>query len=185
MWPEITASPFIVPCDSPLSVRLTANRKILLGRKDLQKSATRSVAADYVSHMTRAAATRTGFLNKCRDPKIDELRLGWLGPQQAHSARPSIQHRARRPHSRSQSLISNPFAWASAGTSARIASGAKSAPFGQQTVLQTGSTTHIAKAFASSNGSKTGPQSSGRRSTWAEQPSLKRTNSDVGPVTSA
>ena len=31
-----------------------------------------------------------GFLNKCRDRGIDELRLGWLVSRQAHSAQPSI-----------------------------------------------------------------------------------------------
>ena len=43
MSPEITAPLFVVPCDIPLSVRLAANRKILSGRKDLQKSPNRTV----------------------------------------------------------------------------------------------------------------------------------------------
>ena len=44
---------------------------------------TRSVAADCVSHMEPAAATPSGFLNKCL-----ELRLGRLSSPQAHSAEP-------------------------------------------------------------------------------------------------
>jgi len=43
MSPEITAPLFVVPCDIPLSVRLAANRKILSGRKDLQKSPNHTV----------------------------------------------------------------------------------------------------------------------------------------------
>ena len=100
MSPEITAPLSVVPCDIPLSVCLAANRKILSGRKHLQKSPTRSEAADCFSHMALAAATGTGFLNKCL-----ELRLGWLVPPQPHSAQPSILRRDIRPHSRSQSLM--------------------------------------------------------------------------------
>ena len=43
MSPEITAPLFVVPCHIPLSVRLAANRKILSGRKDLQKSPNHTV----------------------------------------------------------------------------------------------------------------------------------------------
>lgn len=73
----------------------------------------------------------------------------------------------------------------SAGIKERIASGAKSAPLGQQTVLQTGSTVNFANIFGSSSGSKTGPDSSGRKSTVASQPSLKVTKSEAGPASSA
>jgi len=73
----------------------------------------------------------------------------------------------------------------SAGTKERIASGAKSAPLGQQTVLQTGSRVNFANMFGSRSGSKTGPDSSGRKSTVASQPSLNVTKSEAGPASSA
>jgi hypothetical protein len=73
----------------------------------------------------------------------------------------------------------------SAGTKERIASGAKSAPLGQQTVLQTGSRVNFANMLGSRSGSKTGPDSSGRKSTVASQPSLKVTESEAGPASSA
>gem|GEM_PF-2216530 len=43
MSPEITAPHFVVPCDISPSVHCAANRKILSGRKDLQKSRKRSL----------------------------------------------------------------------------------------------------------------------------------------------
>ena len=73
----------------------------------------------------------------------------------------------------------------SAGTKDRIASGAKSAPLGQQTVLQTGSRVNFANILGSRSGSKTGPDSSGRKSTVASQPSLNITKSEAGPASSA
>lgn len=71
------------------------------------------------------------------------------------------------------------------GTSSRIASGAKSAPLGQQTVLHTGSSLNFANMCGSSNDSNIGPVSSGRRSTVAWQPSLNVTESECGPASSA
>ena len=68
------------------------------------KPKTRSTAAVCVSHIEPAAVTQTGFLNKCRDPWIDELRLEWLSSPQAYSAHPRSLLRAFRPHPRSQSL---------------------------------------------------------------------------------
>jgi hypothetical protein len=55
----------------------------------LQLPTRRETATD-VSHMTRASATRTGIVNKCRNPGIDELRLEWLSSPQAYSARPRV-----------------------------------------------------------------------------------------------
>ena len=66
-----------------------------------RKLPTRSEAANCFSQLARAAATGTGFLNKCL-----ELRLEWLASPQPHSAHPSIFYRGIRTHSRSQSLIS-------------------------------------------------------------------------------
>ena len=62
---------------------------------------------------------------------------------------------------------------------------AKSAPLGQQTVFQTGSRVNLANMFGSRSGSKTGPDISGRKSTVASQPSLKVTQSEAGPASSA
>ena len=97
MSSEITAPLFVSPCNMPLTLRRTA--KILSGRKDLLKSPKR-IARQTLFHTPPGVAQPTGFLNKCL-----ELRLEWLAPPQAHSARLRSLISAPRPHSRSQSLI--------------------------------------------------------------------------------
>ena len=62
-----------IPSRGRLPLRLTEHRKLV----------TAAMRHHCVSHTPRAAATPPGFLNKCL-----ELRLEWLLPPQAHSARP-------------------------------------------------------------------------------------------------
>jgi len=73
MSPEITAPHFVSPCCIPLTLRLAA--KVQPGRQDLQKSPNRIVLRIAFPNSPPGVAQPTGFLNKCRDPGIDELRL--------------------------------------------------------------------------------------------------------------
>ena len=105
MSPEITTPLFVSPPCIPLSLRLAA--KVLSGRKDLHEIAKTQPPAACFSHTPPGAHQPPGFLNKCRDPRIDELRLDGPSSPLANYAQPRILLRAICPHSRSQSLISS------------------------------------------------------------------------------
>jgi len=124
--PKITAPLFVSPCCISLTVRLAAvtkNPARQAGPTEIAKAACASViSCDSLKtengRLNTSALRRTclsctppgiiqppGFLNKCRDPRIDEFRLCWLVPPQAHSAPPRSLLHAIRLHSRSQSLV--------------------------------------------------------------------------------